>query len=626
VGAAGMVGLFLMGAPLSVRAMDGTWSSTSEGDYTNSANWASSQMPDATGTATFNANASYQVDWSASLTNGAANFAAPGGQVTLNIGSGTAWTLANAFSVGTNAGSLAKALVSSGTLSVTNPAGNAATTIGSTSGTGVLAQTGGRINLNFLTNGIGGTITNSGGVMTISSNMTHLGSLYVMNGGVFSNTGPQITTMYGSTTVVSGVGSTLHLANGLYNNTASKPGNYFLISNGGQLVCPTALSLATKNPSGLDTMLITDPGTLVTMGVTGAGGSFWIGTVYPATVIVTNKAGLIAGPGGAFNTIVVGYNGGPGTLVVTDTGSYVRVTGSQDVTIGNAASGNRIVIQNGATWTNTQANLTFSPVNGSNNKILITDPGSIFYSLGGSTVASGNNVITNDSITVSNSAMATFATDITIGVGTVHYANYVEVLDGASFAVRNFYLGGATQQSSNNWLRVSNATFTASGKLDVHGGSFVVQQNGSAKITGLMTLTNGSQSVMTVSGGAVTNGGMVVGSGALVSVSGTGHLQVNGNFTNSVGASTVQFVGTPSAVGRIDVTGTWTNSATAQLTVDLSKYTWPSGSSVTLATFGSMPVQYAAGNITVSNKSVIVKQTASAIIAIKSSGTAVFFK
>jgi len=628
VTAAAMVGLFLIETPLSVRAVDGTWTSTSEGDYTNLANWAGSQMPDATGKATFNANASYQVDWSASVANGAANFAAPGGQVTLNIGSVNAWTLTNSLTVGTNAGSLAKALVSSGTLSVTNIAGNAVTTIGSTSGTGVLAQTGGQINLNILTNGVGGTITNSGGVMKISSNMAYLGSLYIMNGGVLSNTSPQITVMYGSTTVVSGANSTLYFANSPWNNTGSKPGNNWLISNGGQLVAANGFGMTTGNgSSGADTMLITDPGTLVTIG---AGGAMQVGAYNAATVIVTNKAGLIANSGTGFNTICLGNNSGSGQLLlVTGTGSYVRVTGNKNVTIANGSSSSRIEIRNGATWTNTQANnLYLSQNGGSNNKMLITDPGTIFYSSGAAGVAGCNNVATNDSITVSNSATATFATDITIGSYTSPYANYVEALNGASLAVRNFQLGGAYNgyQSSNNWLRISNATFTASGTMDVHGGKLMVQQNGSAKITGLLTLTNAAQSVALISGGAVTNGGMVVGSGALVNVIGTSHLQVNGAFTNSAGASTVQFIGTPSAVGRIDVTGTWTNSATAKLTVDLSQYTWPSGSSVTLATFGSMPVQYAAGNITVSNKSVTVKQTASAIIAIKSSGTAVFFR
>jgi hypothetical protein len=126
----------------------------------------------------------------------------------------------------------------------------------------------------------------------------------------------------------------------------------------------------------------------------------------------------------------------------------------------------------------------------------------------------------------------------------------------------------------------------------------------------------------------VTNGGMVVGDGALVSVGAGGYLRVTNNFVNTAGASTVKFVASQTAVGRIKVDGIWSNSATALLNVNLTGYTggWP----VTLATFSSASpaTPYAAENITVTGGGggVTIKQTATQIQVAKVTGAVILVR
>src|SRR5262249_25631907 len=98
--------------------------------------------------ANFTSNASYQVTWVADASVSNAVFNASSGTVTQAIGA-FAWSMTNSYVVGRNAGATAAVTHVSGTLRVTNSAGNARIVIGQAGG-GAYNLNGGNVTADFL--------------------------------------------------------------------------------------------------------------------------------------------------------------------------------------------------------------------------------------------------------------------------------------------------------------------------------------------------------------------------------------------------------------------------------------------------------------------------------------------
>ncbi|MEI8352788.1 MAG: hypothetical protein WCG36_10835, partial [bacterium] len=165
---------------------DGIWANVNGGVYTNAANWVDNLPPGSPGgKATFPSNASYTVNFPASVTNRAADFTAAGGMVTLDIGAGNLWVLTNAFSLGANAGAFSTVAVTSGTLRSSSGL--------MVLGNGVLTNSGaGSVEL-------GSTAANVAPLLTVPANMT-----CTVNQLTLRRTGAVATTWYygGSGTLV----------------------------------------------------------------------------------------------------------------------------------------------------------------------------------------------------------------------------------------------------------------------------------------------------------------------------------------------------------------------------------------------------------------------------------------
>src|SRR5439155_6111757 len=126
----------------AAEAADSFWNNTAGGNFTNPANW-SAGVPLAGDNANFTSNASYQVDWTSSITNANAFFNPTGGTVTQAIGS-SFWWVTDSYIVGQNSCAAGSVVLTSGTLIVTNASGTSQLRI-CDSGVGTFTQTCGMV-------------------------------------------------------------------------------------------------------------------------------------------------------------------------------------------------------------------------------------------------------------------------------------------------------------------------------------------------------------------------------------------------------------------------------------------------------------------------------------------------
>src|SRR3989338_1203062 len=110
------------------EAADSYWTNSSGGDFTNAANW-SNGVPTEVDNANFTNNATYQVDWTATVTNANAYLNPNSGTITQAIASST-WLVTNSYIIGQNATDTGTVTHTTGTLVVTNSAGTGSMVIG----------------------------------------------------------------------------------------------------------------------------------------------------------------------------------------------------------------------------------------------------------------------------------------------------------------------------------------------------------------------------------------------------------------------------------------------------------------------------------------------------------------
>ena len=322
--------------------------------------------------------------------------------------------------------------------------------------------------------------------------------------------------------LVSGTGSVWTALNPInigYQGSA----NSLIISNGGQVADPLgAVGFATGSAS--NTVLIMGMGSTWTnsgnvfVGYSGTGNSLTItngGRVLDSTAYIGYSAGssnntvMFTGTGASWNHrggLILGYSGGNNRLLMTDgsvmgggrdqspsylgvnssssnnsalvTGAGTVWSNSSSFFVGNAGSGNSLVVSNGAhlfSFGTVLGSATFS----ANNGATITGSGSVLsnsFTLYVGYGGSGNNLVVDDGGQfVNNTAY--------VGNGSSSSNNIVKVAGGAVWRNGMLYVGN---QGSSNALIIAGGSLVATGvtigaasavcnnRLEIDGGNLVV--------------------------------------------------------------------------------------------------------------------------------------------------------
>lgn len=264
---------------LRAQGVDYFWTNTATGgNYTNTQNWLTGVVPPAIDDAIFRSNGTYQIDWTASITNRFADFDAPGAnQVTLNIGDGNKWTLTSHSAIGSITGSRTNIVRQiSGTLETVAGAMNAGN---GTSHARYILENGTLLthDLNALYGtGSGFLITGPNSVVTNQATASIGGQFSIGNQFVVSNQATVVGTGAGSfftvgafsdardaTLKVTGTGSVLTLAGELRLQDGTN--SLGIVSDGGLIQAAQTQIGRGNNGAGVGArFVVTDPGSVLT--------------------------------------------------------------------------------------------------------------------------------------------------------------------------------------------------------------------------------------------------------------------------------------------------------------------------------------------------------------------------
>jgi T5SS/PEP-CTERM-associated repeat protein len=398
--------LLLVAGAFPAVGADRTWDGgvfTDDGSFHDIFSWSSFAVPGAADYALFNLNSSYTVDWDGGgdVLNAGARFNGSAGIVTLDIGT-RLWRLTNSLLIGSTAGADATARLPSGTLIVTNVAGNALVNLGS-GGRGSLHLDGGALATDWL------LATNSGTGFTNSRLLLNRGTL---------------TTRRGSAIVQS---------------------NNFLIGNSNGQVAVWNIS------GGTNTITLISIGDVVIgsqadrrgqVNVTG-GGTVWSNHagLYLGSGIGARSNRLVVSGGARVSSLISYLGGSTGAsnnfALVTDAGS-VWDAGSQ-LTVGNYGPAGTLVISNGARLISDRGYLGMTPESVSN-RVHVTGAGSSWTNrinlsvgrdaTGCELLISDGAVVQSGALTISSMFFATNITNtVTVENGTLVVTNHTGLRD-----------------------------------------------------------------------------------------------------------------------------------------------------------------------------------------------------
>jgi autotransporter-associated beta strand protein/T5SS/PEP-CTERM-associated repeat protein len=417
----------------------------------------------------------------------------------------------------------------------------------------------------------GGLIKAGAGTLTLNASNTYTGSTFVNAGALETADGAALT---GTTNLLVQTGGVL------WNSSANTYGaGFFDGSNSLRVATVTGTGSLWTNSGALwvgnlgtnNRLIVTNGGVIVSGGgglgnassssnntalVTGSGsvwsniGTFYVGISGPGNTLTITNGGLVTASGSSHIGFISSASNN--SALVTGSGSLWTMT--NDLFIGNAAAGNRLVISNGAQVANRVAQIGAS-IGASNNLVVVTGTNTLW-------------------INRSN-----------LFVGGAGIGNQLIITNAASVTVGGSLIVGSTTNSSGNLATLGHGTLTVTNSagaasLDVRRGTFVF--NGGTLTADALLLTNGAGGTFTFNDGTlttratqVTNGSaFVVGNGtasAVFNLAGTNWHSFNNGLTINTNARAILSNGnltsgasvTVVAGGALELTGGITVNATA---------------------------------------------------------------
>jgi hypothetical protein len=396
---------------------------------------------------------------------------------------------------------------------------------------------------NFANNAAGGLLSvENGRSFTTPGNFSNDGTVAVRDRGILTISGQYSQT--GGTAVQSG--GTLVLAGG------GIAGGVFLVDSTLSIAAGTTFA-ATGNWTQTGTVIVPATATLILAGsfanfsgTTLSSGTYLIGGTFQfvGANIVTNAATLLLD--GATSAILddMGRNALAGFATNTSTGSFT--------------------LQNGRSLTTTVAFRNAGSVT--------VGAGSTFSAGGAWTQTGGSTTLTGGSLTASG--LVDIQGGVLSGSGTinanVHNADNVAVAGGNTLTINGTY----TQTGGSTTL--TGGSLTASGLVDIQGGvlsgSGTLQANvrnaGNVAVATGNPLTINGTFTQVAGGNTTLTGGSLTASG-LVDIQG-GILGGVGTINASVRNAGELVLGALGSTGRMSITGTYTQTASGLLHLDLA--------------------------------------------------------
>lgn len=476
----------------------------------------------------------------------------PGTSATMNIDTGGVWNTVTGTSSPVRIGSGG----STGVLTV-----NGTLTTGGTLSVGGATGTGGNGTLNI----DGGNVTNSAGALRAGYN-GGTGTINISNGGTLETSMSGATenhigdgtgtTANGTGTVnISGSGSVWTIGSaGILNVGHMTGGNGTIsITEGGKLVLQNAVDNVQIGYFGGIGAVTVDG--LTSEFTSASGANIGAGTGSTGTLTVTNNA--VANF--AMNNVIAGYQGGTGTLNVSNGGT---LNSEKAVYIGNEGGSGTLNVTNGGKINVTDGSLDIGAQG--TGTALVDGEGSVVSANGGMTVGFKS----SGSLTVSNKGTVTSATGAALisnqgGTGTLNVTSGGQFLFGNTVAVG--WGGGAgtatvtgtgslMQSDVSIQIGIDTGTGTSTGTLTVAEGAKIKAPE---IIVGLGP-TNGYGTLNIGSGGAA---GIVDGTIRMGGAAPT--INFNHNETDYAFASIIEDVGVAPVNGSVNFIGTGTTTLTA---------------------------------------------------------------
>ena len=384
----------VLGSAGRALAVSNYWSSTSSGDFTNTANWVGGSVPGIADVAFFtNAAISSGLQITSVQTNRDAYPRGLNGTLVVGVDPSAAWVITNQLQIGLPAATSFSSMVLTGGQVTAKWVDVGKGNGGAHSNTLVVAGSSA-----ILSNSLGGWVIvgNSGNINGDNGNqvlVTNGGRIFYSTGGFYVGNGGSrngLLLVSGSNSLVQGAGAFNVVAG------AAGSGNGVVVSNAGSVVSSGAATIGKYAGSSSNSVMITGNGSVWTntaaftlegernsltieqggrLAVVGAV-DFSIGAVASSsnnTVLVRDSGSVLS----VGQSIYVGRLGAGGNQMVLSDGA--QVTAGSQLNVGGAGSGNRLVISNGAQLI-TSAGYSYigSGVGSDNSSVYVTGPGSLF--------------------------------------------------------------------------------------------------------------------------------------------------------------------------------------------------------------------------------------------------------
>lgn len=389
---------------------------------------------------------------------------------------------------------------------------NATSYIGNGSSSNILTllpNTVGNLGANRIWIGTGGSgnslVLNGATITTTASGEFIFGSggsgnsLVITNGGFFGTLNASFSEYANnagnnSMTIV-GTGSVWSNAGQLF-DISGPGGNRFLIAQGGRLVSGNEFDIGFNTPT--NTLIITDTGSVVRVN---SGGTY-IGANSGGrgnNAIVSNGAQMVV------QAMVVGSSANQNNVTITGAGSVLsNLTGNLMVG-GSAANSNSLVISRGGLVVNNGL-LTVGNVNGSSdNSVTVTDNGSVLTNTGDFVIGNFLLVPGRNSLIVSNGGRVFVATLYVGGNQFNNALNSSAIITGPGSALQatEVHLGGGAAGGNSNSVRVLNGGLLEANALTIRAGSTgnsISNIGGIYQFTATPTITPNSGTIAIIDG------------------------------------------------------------------------------------------------------------------------------
>jgi T5SS/PEP-CTERM-associated repeat protein len=422
---------------------------------------------------------------------------------------------------------------------------------------------------NQLTVKNGGVLDNISGIIGNSISSSNNNALIADAGSVWNNYGDLSLGVIGSSNRLTAYkGGTIIASNIFVGATASSSNNNLTVYSG--TVRATNINGTARFDIRRGTNMF-ESGTIEVdrLLLTNRAGSFLFhaGTLFTRGAVISNGAPFIVGAGGGSsghwallastnkntcaNDVVIGSNAAPSELLITNGAAFsssgngvlgaaaeaatnfVLISGpgsswviGTDLHIGEAGASNRVVVSNGGLLGN-EIGVIGIPAGSSNNEVLVTGPGSVWTNIIFVVGSSGP----GNRFTLSNAALATASSFITIGASSTSLNNRLTVDGGTLLLTNNASTALLDVRRGTNVLNTGRIELdrllvtNSLGAFEFNGGSLFTKNttnnnarvfnagNGSSAAT--MTLVNGAHSfangLVVRSNATLTGGGFLIG-------------------------------------------------------------------------------------------------------------------